>query len=184
MNISPYHIRQATEFDVEGIAFVQVNSWKTSYAGIIDQDFLDNISYEKRLSSWKDILLSKSSQELVVLFENKVIGFAGFGPIRSESRLDQHPFFSDQNARIGEIYAIYLLEEYKGKGLGKALFTQCRLWFIQKGFESFVVRALTNNVRAKRFYEKEGGKSIGEITITLGDKNYPEAFYLFRSKSP
>ena len=63
----------------------------------------------------------------------------------------------------------------------KALFQKCRLWFDQEGLESFVVRALTDNVRAKHFYEKEGGNSIGEITITLGDKNHPEAFYLFKT---
>lgn len=178
MTILPYHIRKPTESDAEGIAFVHVNSWKTSYTGIIDQDFLESLSYEKRLASWKEILKSKNSQELVVLLNKQIVGFVGFGPIRAESYL---AFFEDTEKKIGEIYAIYLLEEHKRKGLGKELFTQCRLWFNQEGFETFVVRALTDNLRAKGFYEKEGGKSIGEITITIGNKNYPEAFYLFKT---
>lgn len=178
MITSPYHIRYATESDAEGIAFVHVNSWKTSYAGIIDQDFLDNISYEKRLSSWQEILQSKSPQELVVLLDDKIIGFVGFGFIRSESRPE---FFEKIETKMGEIYVIYLLEEHKRKGLGKALFTQCRLWFNRKELESFVVWALADNIHAKQFYEKEGGKSIGEISITIGDKNYSEACYLFKT---
>lgn len=178
MRISPYHIRYATESDAEGIAFVHVNSWKTSYAGIIDQDFLDTISYEKRLSSWKEILQSKNTQQLVVVFEDKIIGFVGFGFVRSESRPE---FFEDTETKMWEIYAIYLLEEHKRKGLGKALFTQCRLWFNRKELESFVVWALADNIHAKQFYEKEGGKSIGEISITIGDKNHSEACYLFKT---
>lgn len=116
------------------------------------------------------------------MFENKIIGFAGFGPIRSESRLDQHPFFEDTETKIGEIYAIYLLEKHKSKGLGKALFHRCRLWFSQHGFDSFVTLVLADNLPARRFYEKEGGNSIGEITITIGDKNYPELCYVFETQ--
>jgi len=178
MTISSYHIRKATPSDAKDIAFVHVNSWKTSYAGIIDQTFLDNMSYEKRHASWKDILQSKKSQELVVTFDKQVIGFVGFGSIRSESHL---AFFENTDTKIGEIYAVYLLEEYKGKSLGKALFQRCRLWFSQEGFESFVVWALTDNVNAKPFYESEGGKPIGKRTITIGDKNYPETCYLFKT---
>ncbi|MBY0271931.1 MAG: GNAT family N-acetyltransferase [Alphaproteobacteria bacterium] len=178
MRISPYHIRYATESDAEGIAFVHVNSWKTSYAGIIDQDFLDTISYEKRLSSWKEILQSKNTQQLVVVFEDKIIGFVGFGFVRSESRPE---FFEDTETKMWEIYAIYLLEEHKRKGLGKALFTQCRVWFNCEELESFVLWALADNVHAKQFYEKEGGKSIGEVSIIIGDKNYSEVCYLFKT---
>ena len=178
MSDFPYTIRNAIESDAEGIAFVHVNSWRTSYAGIIDPSFLENISYDKHLASWKEILQSKNSQELVILFEGKIVGFAGFGPVRLESCID-HPLLKDKNANIGEVYAIYLLEQHKGKGCGKALFNKCRFHLSQEGFESFVVRALTDNVRARSFYENEGGKLMREISIIIGDKSYPEVFYLF-----
>ena len=121
---------------------------------------------------------SKTTQQLVVGFEDKIIGFVGFGFIGSESRPE---FFEDTETKMVEIYAIYLLEEYKGKSLERALFTQCRLWFNLKELDSFVVWALADNLCAKQFYEKEGGKSIGEIPITIGDKNYPEVCYLFKT---
>ncbi len=69
MNKSAYTIREATQLDAEGITFVHVNSWKTSYAGIVDQAFLNNISYEKRLASRKEIFLSKDSLHLVALLD-------------------------------------------------------------------------------------------------------------------
>lgn len=183
MNISPYTIRKAYESDAEGIAFVHVNSWKTSYAGIIDQDFLDDISYDRRLAFWKETLKSKNTLHLVAVFDDQIIGFADAGSIRPQSVIDHHPLFKDKKEKIGEIYAIYLLEHHKGKGLGKALFQRCRLWFDQEGLEFFVVWALVDNIHAKHFYEKEGGKPKGEKTITIDDKNYPEACYLFRTQT-
>lgn len=180
MSIFPYTIRNATESDAEGIAFVHVNSWKTSYTGIIDQSFLENLSYEKRLASWKEILQSKNTQQLVALFDDQIVGFAGFGSARLESCID-HSLLKDKTANIGEVYSIYLLEQHKGKGCGKALFNKCRYHLSQEGVESFVVRALTDNIRAIHFYEREGGKLIEEINISIGDKNYPESFYLFKT---
>lgn len=181
MTVFPYRIRKATESDAEGIAFVHVKSWQTSYAGIINQPFLDNISYDKRLASWKEILQSKNmlQLELVILFDEQIVGFAGVGPVRPESRVDQHSLFKNKEANIGEIYAIYLLEQHKGKGCGKALFDASRLWLCQQGFASFVVWALADNIRAGRFYEKEGGEIIGKKTRNIDDKDYQEACYLF-----
>ena len=167
-------IRDAIPSDAEGITFVHVNSWQTSYAGIVDQDFLDNISYEKRLDRRKEILKSKTMLHLVVLSGEQIVGFADVGPIRSESCEGLHVC-----ENVGEIYAIYLLEDHKGKGCGKALFASCREWLKTNELKSFVVRALVDNVRARRFYEKEGGKIIRTTYINIGDKQYEEVSYLF-----
>ncbi|HUX78722.1 MAG TPA: GNAT family N-acetyltransferase [Alphaproteobacteria bacterium] len=183
MSTLDYVIREATESDAEGIAAVHVNSWQTSYRGIIDQSFLDNISYEDRLALRREILQTKKVLHLVALFGDQIVGFAGAGPIRSESRVDQHPLFKNASTCIGEIYAIYLLEEHKGKGCGKALFSTSRNWLDRQGFESFVVRALTDNVRARRFYESQGGTLIGEMTIKIHDKDYQEVCYFFRIRA-
>lgn len=172
MNTSQYTIREATERDAEGITFVNVNSWQTSYADIIEQSFLDAISYEKRLGFRKEILASKNALHLVALADETIIGFADAGPVRSE------PAETFCQKR-GEIYAIYLLEQHKRKGIGKALYKQCRIWFSQQGMETFVTWLLTNNHHARHFYEQEGGTPIGEKTTLIGDKNYQEVCYLF-----
>lgn len=44
-------IRRAGINDAQGIAIVHVNSWRTTYKGIIQNDFLNNLSYETEL--WK-----------------------------------------------------------------------------------------------------------------------------------
>ena len=42
------HIRRAIKDDIQGIAKVHVDSWKTTYKGIVADEILDNIAYEKR----------------------------------------------------------------------------------------------------------------------------------------
>jgi len=41
-------IRKAKLDDATGIAKVHVDSWRTTYKGIIPDDFLNNLSYEQR----------------------------------------------------------------------------------------------------------------------------------------
>lgn len=173
---SGYIIQEAVDSDAEGIAYVHVKSWQTSYAGLIDQSYLDNISYEKRLDLRKEILASNKGLQLVVVFDGQIIGFADVGPLRPDVHFER---YKDKGMNIGEIYAIYLLEEHKKKGLGKSLFKRCRLWLDQQEFDSFIVWVLADNRHAKRFYEREGGEVIGEVTINIGDKDYQENCYLF-----
>lgn len=53
------HIRRAIEDDIQGIAKVHVDSWKTTYKGIFADEILDNIAYEKREKQWEDIFQKK-----------------------------------------------------------------------------------------------------------------------------
>lgn len=165
-----YKIREALESDAEGITFVHVSSWKTSYAGIIDQTFLDNISYVDRLNRWREILKDKESLHLVAVIDDQIIGFADAGTVRPEPGISKDS---------GEIYAIYILEDHKRKGIGKALFKECRRWFGNQNIGHFIVWALEENLQAKAFYEDEGGENITQKTISMGDKGYRESCYLF-----
>ncbi|HBG34731.1 MAG TPA: hypothetical protein DER04_00585 [Holosporales bacterium] len=108
-------------------------------------------------------------------FDGQIIGFADVGALRSDVHFER---FKAKERNTGEIYAIYLLEERKRKGLGKSLFKRSRLWLNHHGFDSFIVWVLADNRRARHFYERGGGEAIGEITINIGDKDYQEVCYL------
>lgn len=182
LNASPYIIRKATTLsDAEGTAAVHVKGWQTSYVGMIEQAYLDNIDYDQRLELRKKILSSEGTLQLVVTFGEQIIGFADAGPLRPKPYNEQ--FFPSQeaNVRYGEIYAIYLLTEHQGKGLGKKLYQECRCWFKTQDYHQFFTWGLADNIRARRFYESEGGQLIGKITVNIGDKDYREFCYLFKT---
>lgn len=52
-------IREAIVSDAKGIAKVHVDSWRTTYKGIIPDDFLNNLSYEQRTKLWEENIDSK-----------------------------------------------------------------------------------------------------------------------------
>lgn len=168
MSKDTYTIRAANLQDAEGIANVHVKSWQTSYAGVIDQQYLENISYEQRLQFRKEILQSANFQ-CVVLYAGHIVGFADAGFMQDEKNLD----------RIGVIYAIYLLQEHQGCGLGRELFAQCKQWYQEQGVDRFSLWVLKDNTRARRFYATQGGEIVGEKKIKIGDEEFLEFCYQF-----
>jgi L-amino acid N-acyltransferase YncA len=105
-------IRRAKSDDAQGIAGVHVDSWRSTYQGIIPDDFLDNLSVEQRTELWK-INIAKEENYVVVAENNagQIIGFAD-------------AWKRDSNAveNASDLTSIYLLENYQGKGIGKRLF--------------------------------------------------------------
>lgn len=47
-------IREASVEDAPAIARVTVDTWKTAYRGIIDDNYLDNLTYEDREKGWRE----------------------------------------------------------------------------------------------------------------------------------
>ncbi len=87
---------------------------------------------------------------------DRVVGFAGYGASRDDD-LDG----------AGEVFAIYILPDYYGKGVGYRLMKEAvaRL----EDHDRIAVWVLKENERAIRFYERFGYRFDGrEETVTLG----------------
>jgi hypothetical protein len=98
------HIRQATMADVAAIARVHVESWRTTYQGILPDDYLANLTYAQREFLWREILSKRGGHSLTYVVEDDsgdIVGFASGGPERS-----------GDSVYTGELYAIYLLESW------------------------------------------------------------------------
>ncbi|SEQ74846.1 hypothetical protein [Piscibacillus halophilus] len=69
-------IRKANYSDTEGIAKVHVDSWRTTYKGIIPNNFLENLSYQKRNDLWVRNLSEENSYTFVAEnYEGSIVGF-------------------------------------------------------------------------------------------------------------
>lgn len=144
-----------TPEEIEGKAYVHWKSWHEAYTGLVAPDFLAGHTLEKCTKTayqWPDRLL-------VAKDDGRVIGFAGYGAYRDESM-----------PQTGELYALYILREYYGTGVGRALLDAAleRL----AGYPRVVLWVLKGNARAIRFYEKCGfGFDGAGQTIRLGQEN-------------
>lgn len=160
-----YKIRPAQLEDAEGIAKVHVDSWQSTYRGIISQDYLDNRTYLQFTEFWKqDLTRIKSKEHLFVVLnlDHQVIGFSCGGPNRDKS------FSYD-----GEIYAIYLLEAYQKQGLGKRLFENSCQQLSLDGFTGLLLWVLEANP-SLGFYKHMGGQVVGDKMETIGEQNLKE----------
>ena len=173
-------IRLATIDDAEKIAFIHVLAWQQSYKGIIDQGYLDSISYDNRLEMRKrqlehNHLLDSSSITvycLVAVLNEKIIGFCDVGATKLPS--------CSQNSLIpGEIYAIYLLGEYKGKGIGNMIWEKALSYLRKSNLLPFRAWVLSSNIPARNFYEKHGGMVTEKEQVQIGRNFYEEVCYIF-----
>ncbi|MFJ7934621.1 GNAT family N-acetyltransferase [Sporosarcina sp. NPDC096371] len=158
-------IRKAELQDVAGIAKVHVDSWRTTYKGIVPDTFLENLSYENREQIW----MSGINQNNVYIAEDEngqIVGFASGGKERT----------GNYEAFVGELYAIYLLEGQQGKGLGQQLFQSVVEDLKEKKLNSMLIWALEENP-ACRFYEALGGQKIDTAEIEIDGKKLSEVAF-------
>jgi GNAT superfamily N-acetyltransferase len=164
-------IRAACPSDAAGIAGVHVDSWRTTYRGIVPDDFLAALSYEQRERMWRGILSPASGSSFVYVAEGpsgQIVGFASGGPVR-----DLAPDYS------GELYAVYLLQDRQRHGLGRRLIGAVVRRLIQAGMTSLLVWVLADNP-ARKFYEALGGQYVYDRRVSIGNARLVEVAYGWR----
>ena len=160
-------IREATPSDALGIARVHVDSWHTTYRGLIPDDIMASRTYERRESMWAQILTAQPETIVYVAEEDgEIVGFVSGGSNRDA----ESPF-------KGELHAIYILEAHQGKGIGRRLASALISRLLQQGHTSMLIWVMTDNHGARRFYEALGGKNVAERQEEMNDAMLDEMAY-------
>jgi len=158
-------IRKATNADAEKIAYVHVKSWQSTYQGILPQNVLDNLSYEQRAKQ----CANNMKNENVYVAEDSVEGIVGFSTGGRE-RTGKYPYYT------GELYAIYILEEFQRQGVGKELLKPVLDDLRIEDVSSMLVWVLEHNP-AEEFYKTLGGTYLDKMDINMAGKTYQELAY-------
>ena len=165
-------IREAAPADAGGITRVHIDTWRTSYAGIVPDEHLAGLSYSDREAVWVQILTRDDPSQCNFVAEKndgEIVGFAGGGPERD----------GDEVYR-GELYAVYMLESHQRRGVGRRLACAVAYGLQSAGFDSMLLWVLEDNHRARRFYESLGGEQVGRKTIEIGGAALVEVSYGWR----
>lgn len=162
-------VREATHDDVPAIARVHVDTWRTTYRGIVPDLYLANLSYDRRANSWYQILhQAPEDGNFTYVAEdepNKIVGFANGG---MECAGDP--------AYKGELMAIYILQSHQSRGIGRALTRAVAEQLHLSGINSMLVWVLFDNP-ACQFYAALGGKPVREKGLEIGGKPLIEVAY-------
>lgn len=171
-------IRDAVVEDIESTVDVHIKTWQSTYSGIIHDETLKELDKnrdEKIKRLRKDFgtleVDGVKINQAVVVKDNRVIGFVTFGKCR-ESKL-----LKLENA--SEIYAIYVLENYQGKNIGKRLLHYAVKKLREVDFyDKLVIWTLKEN-KNKGFYERLGGKQTLEKVIDINDQKLDVIGFVF-----
>ncbi len=145
-------IRGAVLGDADGIARVHVDSWKSTYPGILPEAAINALSYKNQRTAWKRAL-EKPADRLVFVAEaeGKIVAYVMAGHARGRAV-----------ARFtGEVFTLYVLRGWQGRGIGRALLGTARDALAKAGHDRMIVWVVAENP-AVRFYESEGGLTIAE----------------------
>jgi GNAT superfamily N-acetyltransferase len=171
--VPPAHLREARQQDASAIAHVHVDSWRTTYRGIVPEGFLASMSYEDFEDRWRGWLRNVGEPRLAYrvaeLPSGRIVGFASGGP-------RQGPPYSDY---AGELYTLYLLRDHQRAGTGQRLLGSVARGLAEGGTYSLLAWVLARNP-SRRFYEAVGGELLGSQEIEIGGAGLEEVAYGWR----
>jgi GNAT superfamily N-acetyltransferase len=166
-------VREARQEDATAIARVHVDSWRSTYRGIVPEDFLAQMSYEDFEERWRGWLRNvgepRWAYRVAELPSGRIVGFASGGP-------RQGPPYTDY---AGELYTLYLLREHQRAGIGQRLIGSVARRLAEGGTYSLLAWVLARNP-ARRFYEAVGGELLGSQEIEIGGARLEEVAYGWR----
>lgn len=147
-----FKIREMCPEDADGKGYVHWKSWQETYPGLVDAGYLSRLTLEKCQNSahrWPD-------NTLIAELNGKIVGFACYG--NSQER---------DMPGCGEVYAIYVLKEAQGLGLGRKLMDAAVERLTQ--FNTVFLWVLKGNEPAIGFYSHYGFHFDGtEKEIVIG----------------
>lgn len=163
-------IRKAKFKDAQAIAKVHVDTWRTTYEGIIPTEFLNKLDYSERKDSWMNNIMR--TENVVFVFENEegqIIVFA-----------DTSRRYNNLEPISIDLTSLYLLETYQGRGIGKLLMKTLFEHYKDQGYDKVYVDVLSDN-NTRYFYEYFGAKFVRNIKIKIGGKILDESTYVWES---
>jgi ribosomal protein S18 acetylase RimI-like enzyme len=139
-------IRDARPGDAVRLAEIHALSWQTAYRGLLSDEFLDTLGPTSRLDFWTARLARVPPRWAVLVsqVEEEVTGFVTIGHCQDDDR---------NKPGSGELYAMYLVPEYWGRGHGRKLLLAAEVRFGEYDYADASLWVLRDNRRARRFYE-------------------------------
>lgn len=161
-------IRKAKSTDAKDIIEINIKTWYSTYKGIVPDEYLKEKeeSKEKNIKKCQETVEEKDNV-LVAEYDNQVVGIVSYGKAK---------LMNDKN--YGEIYSLYVLDDYQGKDVGKELFFAAKEQLIKKGYSKLVLSCIKSNP-SNGFYKRMGGRVVEVIISNIGGKEIEENVIIF-----
>ena len=146
--MSDIQVRFASPQDAPAVAALHVLACRAAYALQVPEAHWDATSMAKRTAYWKEAIDYGEPQVMVALDGQDIVGFVGFDRSRDPKSKNT----------TGEIWAIYVVPDRIGQGIGLALWDASREGLEDEGCTEVTVWLPLLHERTLRFHETAGFK--------------------------
>ena len=136
---------QATEDDAKTIIELRKRVWATTYRGLYPDSMIDEFDYAWHLEKELQRIRNPQYRVYRIVKDDCNIGY-----------------LSTRKTDVVMLQSLYVLEEYQHQGIGRLAFDFVKQYCKENEADSFVCHCLPENWNARKFYDKMGGKVIGE----------------------
>lgn len=148
MSAWSFQVRRASADDADGVARVLTRVVSERVHSAIDRAWTAN---EQR--RYLDSLSGREAFHVAIAASGDVIGYQS---------LDLYSSVLPSMAHVGQL-GTFLLPEWRGRGVGQALFNATSQFAASAGYRKLVIQVRGSNVAAQAFYERLGFTRCGRL---------------------
>ena len=137
------HLRNAQASDVETLTRIWYDGWQDAHAELLPVE----LKRLRTFDSFRERLVAALPRTRVAEVQGVVAGFC----IRKED----------------ELYQLFVAASARGSGVAAALVADTEAHLALDGVETAWLGCAIGNLRAARFYEKQGWQRIGEVVVPV-----------------
>ena len=159
-------VRRATLDDVDALARINIDTWRSAYTGIVPQPRIDGMDLAAYRARWIDNVTTgrPGVAFFVAELDGDPAGYSIGGPYRPQE--EAGPEVTD---RLGELYAIYVEPPRQGRGLGSALHTALLEWLAGEGYTEVALWVLEANRPSRNWYADRGWHADGGTGVWVAE---------------
>lgn len=172
-------VRRARPSDAVAIGAVHVAAWRSTYPGILPNEFLARLSARRQASQYEAAIRNGLGVHVATASgldagpaggPPRVVGFVTGGPARPGSN----------GLGEGEIETLYVLDDWRERGLGRRLMRSAAAHLAASGCKSAFVWVLRDNP-SRWFYERLGGRVAAQSSVRVAGTALVQVAYVWPS---
>lgn len=149
-------VRLARPVDAQAIAAVEVETWRTTYAGILPDEVLVGLSVDGRTRHWRTEL--ERAPKGIWVWRDNSGAISGFGQCGRQRDLSL-PF-------QGEISMLYVQTDAQNNGIGRQLLLALLATLLASDCRTILTWVLRSNP-SRYFYDHMGARALLERQIPV-----------------
>ncbi len=180
-------VRRARPGDAAAIGAVHVATWRNVYAGVLPEEYLAGLSpvlhaigYEQAIADRRRghamfVAVASGADAPLGRLDTGggvVVGFVSGGRARRPGLCGEAPTGG------GEVETLYLLDDYRDRGLGRRLMRAMAAHLAAVGCRSVVLWVLRDNP-TRWFYQRLGGRAAARESIRFAGRQVEQMAYLW-----